>query len=158
MDEKYGNRHRQEKQKRIDQNGRQCEYTGSTRNLEAHHAVPRLFNGADLASNYQILESTLHNYLHQICNVTNNELVGKRIKASNYVKKHILEDEKREAGIDMIESLDNIMLAEYVARLVFLLEEEYKGMIYLTMLSNAKAIRDLSIENYRLRSLLDKNE
>lgn len=154
MANNYGNKHREERRKRLDQlDKKQCELKNAP--LEAHHNVPRLFNGVDLASNYSMLHTVIHNYLHQICNVTNTELVGERIKASNYTKKYILDDEKRQRGIDRIEELDNVMLAEYIARLVFNLSKDYEGVLFMTLLSNAKTIRDLSIENLRLEKTLE---
>lgn len=154
----YGERHRQERQEKLESmEAQRCEVTSSEKQLEAHHAVPRMFNGPDLAANYQILTSHFHQQiLHTACNIQDPKLVGHRTYLSNSIKKHILDDEKREKAHEEIRKIDKIMIAEYITNMLNKLAHTYREkVIELTLINNFETIRDLHIENMKLKKMME---
>jgi hypothetical protein len=130
-----------------------CEITKRDR-VEHHHVVPKMFSGPDIPENLQRLASGFHAYLHEICNVKDSKLVGRRIHLSNYIKKNIKDDEKVKVAKAQLYELDDILIEEYVSNLVYKLGEEYRSIIFLTILNNFHTIRTLSIENAQLKAKL----
>jgi len=152
----YGKQHREEREKKLEQMPTpQCEITGKRHDLAVHHVVPRLFSGPDLQENYIVLYRAFHEYLHAVCNAKDSKLVGRRLHLANFIKKHIRDTEKTKIAKAQLAEVDEVLMEEYVTNLVNKLCEEYKEMIVLTVMSNFRTIRALSIENEELKA---KNE
>lgn len=144
---KYGEEHKKARQERLESLPvQQCEVTGQRRDLTAHHQVPKMFDGPDMAQNYLILSKAFHDYLHAICNVTDSDLIQKRISLAQYIRRHILDDVKREAGIKELDAIDNILMPEYIDNLVNTLAQEFHQMIHLTILNNFHTIKHQAIK------------
>lgn len=153
----YGQKHRDERAKKIqevrEREGKaQCEVTGDTERLEGHHSTPRLFNGPDIKSNYQILSSHFHQQvLHATCNVTDREKVKERVSLTKRLVKNIHNEEKRVEIHQRIDELDNELIDEYISNLMNKMQHQYRErVIHLTLVNSFKSVRDLHIENYRL--------
>lgn len=114
-----------------------------------------MFSGPDVPENLQRLAAGFHAYLHEVCNVKDSKLVGRRIHLANYIKKNILDDEKVKIAKAQLSEVDEVLMPEYVGNLVNKLCEEYKEMLFLTVLNNFKTIKVLTIENMQLKA---KNE
>lgn len=152
---KYGKDHREAKKRKFDSMEHvQCEMTGDTKNLNAHHAVPKLFNGPDHESNYQVLSSHFHHQvLHYTCNVSDKELVGERIKLTNTILKHILDGEKVASARQRIEEIDDVLIDEYISNMMNKMQHHYRDkLLYITLINSFKTIRDLNIENRILKA------
>lgn len=54
-----------------------------------------------------------------------------------------------------LEVLDRELMSEYISNLINKAAQNYKELIFLTILSNFETIRDLSIENYQLKAKLE---
>jgi len=132
-----------------------CEVTGSMSNLEAHHTVPKFFNGPDMKSNYQILAQDFHQYLHYIVNVSNDQLVLMRKMESKKLWNAPLHEYAQKAK-SKIDAIDEILMAQFVDNLINKLAHDVREkVLYLTLLSNMKTIRDLTVENHTLKSQLN---
>lgn len=159
LNEAYGQRHRDARAEKIKQirekeGQAQCEVTGETEKLCAHHAVPRLFNGADIPSNYQLLQADFHQrVLHASCNVTNPDLVKERVILSRQLVKHILDEEKHQQIKEHIDFIDDQLIEEYIFNMLNKLQHQYREkVIHLTLVNSFKSVRDLHIENIKLRA------
>lgn len=158
---KYGEDHKKARQERIDMlSSQQCEVTGEEGTLNAHHNVPRLFNGPDHASNYVMLDSHFHQQvLHHAVNVNDPKLVGERVRLTNALIKHLLDDEKRPQIHQAIKQLDHHLIAEYVENMMNKLAYHYRErVIELTLQRSFETIRDLTIENTLLKKKLSAVE
>lgn len=157
----YGDEHRQARKERLDiiadKYGQpQCEVTGQRDDLQAHHAVPRLFNGPDAPSNYQILQGHFHQQvLHAACNVTDREKVKRRVQLTRELYKHILDEEKSKEIKAEIDYIDSHLIEEYIFNMLNKMQHHYRDkVIHLTLVSSFHTIKDLNIENERLRRQL----
>lgn len=151
----YGPEHRLAKGQKLSQMQEvACEVTGAKHNLEAHHSVPRLFNGPDHPSNYQILQQHFHQQvLHRACNIDDPKLIGKRVVITKRIAKHITDDEKLAELRPQMEDLDEVLIAEYISNMLNKLQHQYRERVLeLTLVSSFKTIRDLNLENQRLRA------
>ena len=155
MSKKYGQPHREAKQRKLaSMDTVQCEMTGVKKPLEAHHTVPRLFNGPDHESNYQLLSSHFHHQvLHYTCNVSDNKMVGERIKQTNTLRKHILDDARSAEAKSKIDEIDESLIVEYIDNMMNKMSHHYREQIVrLTLINSFKTIRDLTIDNMRLKA------
>lgn len=156
---KYGEQHRVERAKKlISMEEQKCQLTDMpTQPLEAHHVVNRLFNGPDLASNYAMLSNNVHqNVLHPICNVHEPQMVGERVRLTKALVHYILDDEKREKIHDQIRAIDKVLISEFINNLMNKLPHHFRErMIEITTISNYETIRDLNIENMKLKKQLE---
>lgn len=155
--EKYGKEYRDargEKMKSVPVPS--CEVTYSTKELETHHNQPKMFQGPDIQSNLVILQKDFHAYLHQICNVKDNELIYRR----NHFSKSIWNDPNglsAEGQKKRIAEIDDVLMREYIDNMILGIGDRYRDkVIALTILSNMHTIRELSIENRQLKDQIQK--
>lgn len=154
----YGPEYRKAREEKKDSmEDLRCEITKRER-VENHHVVPKMFSGPDVPENLQRLASAYHAYVHEICNVKDSKMVGRRIHLANYIKKNILDDEKVKIAKAQLAEIDEILMPEYVGNLVNKLCEEYKEMLFLTVLNNFKTIKVQTIEIMQLKAKLEKYE
>lgn len=132
-----------------------CEITKRDK-VEHHHVVPKAFSGPDMPENLQRLASGFHAYLHEICNVKDSKMIGRRIHLANYIKKNIKDDEKVKVAKAQLYELDEILIPEYVANLVYKVGEEYREALYLTIVNNFQTIKAQAIEIAQLKAKLEK--
>ncbi len=159
MSQPYGSEHREQRTKKLESMDiPQCEITREKRNLEAHHVVPKSMNGPDLASNYQILSRAFHDYLHDVCANDDCKLVQKRLNLAHFIKKNLLHEERVQPAKEAIRALDEILMKEYIEKLVRSLGDHYADIVELTLYNNFSTIRDLTIERDTLRARLDAIE
>lgn len=152
----YGPDHRAAKTEKLESlPTKACEVTGQYKALEAHHSVPRLFDGPNKKENYMILSHAFHKYLHSICDVDDKELVQERTSMTYRIQNNLRDDQKVESAKQKIRRIDDILMPEYIYALVHVLGKEYKNIIELTILSNFHTIRELTIENLQLKAKLD---
>lgn len=155
----YGREHRDAKKERIEQLGEgKCEITGEKKDLEGHHNSPKLFSGPDFASNYIILTKDFHSYLHTICNVHNNELIGKRLHLANKINKEPTSPhfEYTKKALDKI---DDELMREYISNQIMHIQGDVRDkLLEISLLSCYKTIRDLSIKNRQLEHELKKEK
>lgn len=158
MKNKYGQEHRDAREKKIQSLGENptCEVTKTPYQLEAHHNVPRLFNGPDHTSNYMMLNSTIHQkVLHNAANISDPQLVNERQNLTRQLMRSILDDEKREGFHTQIRHIDENLIGQYINNLLNRLPFHFREkIIELTLVSNFECIRDLSIEVELLKKRL----
>lgn len=132
----------------------QCEVTGSRVRLNAHHVTPRLFNGPDMAANYMMLSEHFHTQvLHALCNVSDKELVGERVRLTHTIKKHILSDDKVAQAKERIDEIDDVLIDEYIHNKVNRLPHDVRErVIELTLIHSFKTIRDQAIRILQLEA------
>lgn len=150
--EKYGKRHREERQKKLDSmDEARCEVTGKKGHLEADHVVPRLFNGPNHEKNYRMLQSHFHQkILHAACNVNDPKAVGRRVALTKKLQHAIRRlDEEAIAGLRaQIEQLDEYLIDQYIENMMNNLIHKYRDKVFkTTAIASFETIRDLTIES-----------
>lgn len=152
----YGPEHRAAKTEKLESLPTQsCEITGQTKELHAHHVVPKLFGGPNKKENYMILSKAYHDYLHAVANVDNKELVQERVSLTYRIQNNLRDDTIVESAKKRIRQIDDVLMPEYIYALVHVLGQEYKNLLDLHFLSNFHTIRELTIENLQLKAKLD---
>jgi len=152
---KYGVEHREAKQeKAIRTEGEQeCQVTGKKECLNAHHNVPKFFNGPDMSSNYIMLDESFHRYLHYICNVTKNNLVGQRIMLTNKISKHIHDDSKVLDTLREMDKVDDKLIPEYIHNMMHGMPESVQELLtFHSLVSCFKTIRDMRVKIMQLEA------
>lgn len=147
MKEKYGISHKEAKAEKIQKmTTPRCEMTNSKMNLQAHHVVPKLFNGPDLSQNYQILSKAFHEYIHAICNVPNNSLVQRRINLARMLERNLMNPEKAPQLEQDLDDIDDVLIKNYVENMINNISGEYKdAMTSLTIQNNFHTIKKQAI-------------
>lgn len=153
---KYGDEHKAARKARMDQLGPnpRCEMTNQKKQLSAHHQVPKSFDGPDMEENYSMYSRAFHEYLHAVCNVSDTELLQKRIQLSEYIKRNILDDEKRERGMRELYYLDKILMSEYINNMIDVLAKDFHDIIFQTIYSNFQTIKKQAIQIHYLSTKL----
>ena len=152
MMEQYGKRHREERQKKKDSLAEQrCEVTGQKGPLEAHHDVPRLFNGPNHRSNYTMLQSHFHQkILHAACNVDAPDIVRTRVGLTRKLQDQIntREFESIPHTREQIEDIDEYLIDQYIENMMNNLAHKFRDKVFkVTAVNSFKTIRDLTIEH-----------
>lgn len=149
----YDKEHRIARNETINDRGYQCEVTGDTTEIEAHHVVPRSFDGPDMKENYQLLQKEFHKKIHEVTKTTHPQLHYER----QHIKRSLLKNPDNEQYRERIRAIDNDIMPEYIGRLIRDLPEEYqKLVIEQTMVSNFHTIRELTIELLSVRKQLEE--
>lgn len=143
-EEKFDNKafYREQKTKRREEVDYQCEVTGATDPLSTHHVLPRCFGGPDVKGNLQILEQDYHTNLHNETISEHQDLLVQR----NFLNKKLYKDPTNEKIREQLEKVDDILIKEYVEKLMNIQGETRDKLIALTLESSFKSVRDLNIE------------
>lgn len=134
--------YREQKTKRREEVGYKCEITGAEDPLSTHHVQPRYLGGPDVKGNLQILEGEYHSNIHQQTNSDHLDLLVQR----NFLNKKLYKDPTNEKIRTQLEAIDDILIAEYVEKLMNIQGETRDKLIALTLESSFKSVRDLNIE------------
>lgn len=154
MQEKYGSDYKEARKEKMNSMPiPACEVTYKHDNLETHHNHPKMFDGPDIKENLIVLARDFHAYIHQVCNVQNNDLVYKR---KHYAKK--IWNEPNSLGVPhtkkKIAEIDDVLMKEYIQNMIFGISDRYlQKVLEITLFSQMKTIREQSIE---IRQLKDK--
>ena len=155
---RYPSEHKEERKKAIEERGEQCEITGAIadcmRNvrIEAHHTVARVFGGPHLSSNYQLLESHFHAFLHRWTKSDHPHLIQKRAQ----LQESITNNPNNSLAISRAKEVDSIIIPEYIEKLMDLPTDLRDKLIASTLESTFTTIRDLTIEVAQLREQLHR--
>lgn len=153
--EKYGQEYKNaRKDKMQTMNIPHDEITYSTNNLETHHSQPKMFHGPDVKENLIILCKDFHQYIHDICNVKDNELIYRR---KHYSKK--IWNDPNSLGVEhtkqKLEEIDDVLMREYIENMILGISDKYKmQVIRITMLSQMHTIREQAIQIAQLKDAL----
>jgi hypothetical protein len=157
--EKYGRDYRSARKEKLkDMKYPHCEVTAGTEHLEAHHNVPKLFNGADVKENLIILKRDFHAYIHEVCNVKNNELVYQR---QNIAKKMLQDINGLQAQHykKQLDDIDEILMREYVDNMILGISDRYRDKILgLTLISQMQTIKTLTIKLLQAEDKISRME
>lgn len=134
--------YREQKTKRREEVGYKCEITGKEEPLSTHHSHPRYLGGPDVKGNLQILEGEYHSNLHQQTNSDHLDLLVQR----NFLNKKLYKDPHNDKIRAQLEKVDDILIKEYVEKLMNIQGETRDKLIALTLESSFKSVRDLNIE------------
>lgn len=126
------------------------EVTYSTEDLETHHSQPKMFDGPDVKENLIVLCRDFHAYIHQICNVKNNELIYKRLAISKQIRKDpngmAVEGQKKR-----LDELDEVLMKEYIENMVMNLGQNYRDKVLkVTHYSQMQTIKTQAIKILQL--------
>lgn len=147
------NEHRTQRAEAISERGYQCEVTGQTEAIEAHHAVPRYLDGPDNKHNYQLLQKEFHRKLHEVTWSDNPHLIVER----GMKKRQILNNPYNTSAKERLEELDRELVPEYIEKLMGNLpHQQRERVVEQTLVSNFHTIRDLNIQILQLRSDMQK--
>lgn len=116
--------------------------TGATDPLSTHHVQPRYLGGPDVKGNLQILEQDYHTNLHNETISEHQDLLVQR----NFLNKKLYKDPTNEKIRAQLEKVDDILIKEYVEKLMNIQGETRDKLIALTLESSFKSVRDLNIE------------
>ena len=134
--------YRDQKTKRREEVDYACEVTGATDPLSTHHVLPRCFGGPDVKGNLQILEQDYHTNLHNETISEHQDLLVQR----NFLNKKLYKDPTNDKIRAQLEKVDDILIKEYVEKLMNIQGETRDKLIALTLESTFKSVRDLNIE------------
>lgn len=152
--EKYGKSYKEARKQKMESMPIPAdEVMYSTQDLETHHNHPKMFDGPDVKENLVILCKDFHAYIHQVCNVTDNDLIYRR---KHYAKK--IWNEPNSLSVNntkqKIEEIDDVLMREYIQNMIFGISDRYKQKVLeITLLSQMKTIREQAI---KIRQLEDK--
>jgi hypothetical protein len=157
--EKYGSGYKQaRKEKMSSQAVPADEVTYSTQDLETHHSQPKMFNGPDVKENLIILCRDFHAYIHQICNVKDNDLIYKRLALSKKIRSEP-NSMSVEGSKKRLDEIDSVLMREYIQNMILNVSQNYKEkVIEITMLSQMQTIKTQAIEIMQLKDQLQKEK
>lgn len=161
--EKYGREYKDARKEKMESMAVPIdEITRSSELLETHHSQPKMFDGPDVKENLIVLCRDFHAYIHQICNVKNNELIYKRLAISKQIRKDpngmAVEGQKKR-----LDELDEILMKEYIENMVMNLGQNYRDKVlkvthYSQMQTiKTQAIKILQLED-KIRTLESHNK
>ena len=158
MSEKYGKNHSQAKKEKIASiTPVTCEVTGEKGPVEAHHTVLRSFGGPDLSSNYIILATSFHKYVHDVCNVQDKEshFYQRKLLAQKYFQDPL--QEHADKFKKKIEDIDAVLMPQFIQNMLNNLSHNVREKVLeLTLICNFSTIRDLNMKNHKLQAELDR--
>lgn len=134
--------YREQKTIRREEVDYKCEITGAEAPLSSHHVQPRYLGGPDVKGNLQILEEGYHSDLHKQTNSDHLDLLVQR----NFLNKKLYKDPTNDKIRAQLEKVDDILIKEYVEKLMNIQGETRDKLIALTLESSFKSVRDLNIE------------
>lgn len=143
-EEKFDNKafYREQKTIRREEVDYTCEVTGATEVLSTHHSHPRYLGGPDVKGNLQILEQNYHTNLHNETISEHQDLLVQR----NFLNKKLYKDPTNEKIRAQLEKVDDVLIKEYVEKLMNIQGDTRDKLIALTLESSFKSVRDLNIE------------
>lgn len=148
LNNSYGKEHMTAREEAIAERGYQCQVTGKTGSIEAHHSQPRYLGGPDHKSNYVLLEKNFHQMLHDRTWSEHNDLIAERAK----YKKMIIKEPTNEWALSKIREIDEVLMLEYIQKLMGEMPHNLREkLIESTLYSSFETIRDLTIQILVLR-------
>ena len=152
MSRKYGPDHTRAKRETIDRKGEQCEVTGMKDDIEAHHAVGKYLGGPDNTYNYQLLHKDFHKELHDITATDYADLLPKR----KQLQSRIIKNPNNEKAREELQGIDNILVREFVHKLLNGFPEDIQEVINQSTLECAfHTIKDLTLTIEQLRAQIN---
>lgn len=156
--DKYGSEYKQARKEKIDSQAVPAdEITHSTQDLETHHSQPKMFNGPDVKENLIILCRDFHAYIHQICNVKDNELIYKRLALSKKIRSEP-NSMSVEGSKKRLDEIDSVLMREYIVNTMNLSANFRDKVLEITMFSQMQTIKTQAIEIMQLKDQLQREK
>lgn len=156
--DKYGSEYKQARKEKIASQAVPAdEITHSTQDLETHHSQPKMFNGPDVKENLIILCRDFHAYIHQICNVKDNELIYKRLALSKKIRSEP-NSMSVEGSKKRLDEIDSVLMREYIVNTMNLSANFRDKVLEITMFSQMQTIKTQAIEIMQLKDQLQKEK